>query len=76
MSSAKSDFERLPKIYVPKVYTLELYPNAEESKFQGLVTISMALLESTNQIILNAKAIEVISAKVKNSDSEIAGKIV
>ncbi|KAM3187783.1 hypothetical protein ACTXT7_001626 [Hymenolepis weldensis] len=59
-------------MYVPKVYTLELYPNAEESKFQGLVTINMTLLESTNQIVLNAKKIEVISAKVKSSNSEIA----
>nr|CDS27790.1 puromycin sensitive aminopeptidase [Hymenolepis microstoma] len=72
MSSCKSGFERLPKFYIPKVYTLELFPNAKESTFQGLVTISLSLSECTKQIILNAKKLEVISAKVKTPHFELA----
>ncbi|VDO00753.1 unnamed protein product [Rodentolepis nana] len=72
MSSCKSCFERLPNFYTPKVYTLELYPNAKESTFQGLVTISMTLSECTKQFILNAKKLEVVNAKIKTSDFELA----
>lgn len=77
MSSTKSDFERLPKIYVPNIYTLELYPNAKDFSFQGKVTINMTLLESTKSIVLNAKRIEIIDAKVatKSFNSEFVGTV-
>ncbi|KAH9279765.1 Puromycin-sensitive aminopeptidase [Echinococcus granulosus] len=67
MSSTKSEFERLPRIYEPQVYILELYPNARDFTFCGKVTICMALTQPTNSIVLNAKKIEIVSARVSNS---------
>ncbi|KAL5968419.1 Puromycin-sensitive aminopeptidase [Taenia solium] len=70
MSSANCEFERLPRIYEPKVYILELYPNAKDSTFYGKVTICMSLTLPTNSIVLNAKKIEIISAKIRHSASK------
>ncbi|CDS43300.1 puromycin sensitive aminopeptidase [Echinococcus multilocularis] len=67
MSSTNSEFERLPRIYEPQVYILELYPNARDFTFCGKVTICMALTQPTNSIVLNAKKIEIVSARVSNS---------
>ncbi|KAL5105863.1 Puromycin-sensitive aminopeptidase [Taenia crassiceps] len=67
MSSANCEFERLPRIYEPKVYILELYPNAKDFIFHGKVTISMSLTLPTNSIILNAKKLDILSAKVRHS---------
>ncbi|VDM33125.1 unnamed protein product [Hydatigera taeniaeformis] len=67
MSSKGNTFERLPRIYEPKVYVLELYPNAKDFTFHGRVTICMFLTQPTSSIILNAKKINVISAKARHS---------
>lgn len=75
MSSANCEFERLPRIYEPKVYILELYPNANDFTFHGKVTICMSLTIPTNSITLNAKKIEILSAKIGHSalKSELIG---
>ncbi|VDK23222.1 unnamed protein product [Taenia asiatica] len=70
MSSANCEFERLPRIYEPKVYILELYPNAKDFTFHGKVTICMSLTLPTNSVVLNAKKIEIISAKIRHSASK------
>ena len=65
MFANKSDFERLPTIYDPQIYTLVLYPNAIDFKFHGKVKIQMLLKEPTSNFVLNCKKIEVLCASAQ-----------
>ncbi|XP_055385276.1 puromycin-sensitive aminopeptidase [Condylostylus longicornis] len=67
MSKTK-EFKRLPKNVLPKHYNLELTPDLEAFKFKGRTSISIDILERTNQITLNALDIEISKATIALSD--------
>ncbi len=55
---------RLPSSVVPSHYKLHLRPDLESETFTGNVDISIATSDTTSQIVLNAKEIELKSAQL------------
>ncbi|VDD81793.1 unnamed protein product [Mesocestoides corti] len=70
MAAPDLHFERLPTTYEVKEYKLDFLPNATDFTFHGNATISMHLAQSTNQFILNAKKLEILSAKIRHSTAK------
>ena len=52
-------FERLPRDVVPEYYKLHITPSFDTFKFDGLVTISVDVKNSTNEISMNAYQIDI-----------------
>ena len=65
MSSLDSAFERLPATYKPHLYTLHLYPSANDFMFYGKVKINVELFEDTNNFVLNCKNIDICYAEAQ-----------
>lgn len=55
---------RLPRTVIPTHYALRLEPDLETFTFDGLVTITIDVLEPTSQIILNTAEVEIVTARL------------
>ena len=70
-STTEIDPHRLPSSVVPSHYNLHLKPNLESESFTGNVDISITSSDTISQIVLNAKEIELKSAKLVGESGEI-----
>jgi puromycin-sensitive aminopeptidase len=61
IDNARADF-RLPTTSVPRRYELRLAPNLDESRFDGEEHIEIEVVEPTDELVLNALDLEIISA--------------
>jgi puromycin-sensitive aminopeptidase len=59
---AAVDGHRLPHFAVPHRYEIELQPHLDEARFDGSVSITLDVLESTDRLILNAAEITIAEA--------------
>ncbi|KAJ9085937.1 hypothetical protein DSO57_1009263 [Entomophthora muscae] len=57
----------LPKSARPTHYVLTLTPDLEKFTFEGQVTISLEILETTSQIVLNSNELDITHASIKCS---------
>ncbi|CAN5801418.1 M1 family metallopeptidase [soil metagenome] len=57
-----ADRYRLPRNVVPSRYELTLEPDLEAARFTGEVAISVEVREAVDEIMLNAKQIEIVEA--------------
>ena len=69
--TAEIDPYRLPSSVVPSHYNLHLKPDLESESFTGNVDISIKSSDTVSQIVLNAKEIELNSAKLVGEAGEI-----
>ena len=60
--------ERLPRHVAPQRYDLTLQPDLGEATFTGRVEIAVEVLESVDEIVLNAAELEVGEAWVERAD--------
>lgn len=57
---------RLPPYIIPKNYKLLLNPNITSNSYDGLVLIKVQVLQSTKQINLHSKNLEIIYTGLNN----------
>ncbi|XP_050301023.1 puromycin-sensitive aminopeptidase [Anthonomus grandis grandis] len=65
MPRATKPFQRLPKNVKPQHYALNLVPDLKSLTFKGDVSVKIEVLESTDEIILNALELNIESVQVK-----------
>jgi|WetSurMetagenome_2_1015567.scaffolds.fasta_scaffold00374_4 puromycin-sensitive aminopeptidase len=56
---------RLPEYFVPKRYSITLFPNLDEFTFSGEEEVLLELLKPAKEIILHAVELEILSAGIK-----------
>ena len=64
---------RLPRTVLPSVYRIRLRPDIDAERFSGTVTASVSVTESVDAITLNAKELEIYSAKVTRDGQNVVG---
>ncbi len=74
--STPSDPYRLPRTVVPAHYELTLEPDLDAATFDGTVSISVDVVEPTDEIVLNAADLEIDSARLVGPNGvEVAGTV-
>ena len=71
MTTTDIDPYRLPSSVLPSHYNLHLRPNLEAETFTGTVEISVDIADAVSEILLNAKEIDLSSARLIGEGSEI-----
>ena len=71
MTTTDIDPYRLPSSVLPSHYNLHLRPDLEAETFAGEVEISVDIAETVSEILLNAKEIDLSSARLIGEGSEI-----
>ena len=71
VTTADIDPYRLPSSVLPSHYNLHLRPDLEAETFSGEVEISVEIAETVSEILLNAKEIDLSSARLIGEGSEI-----
>ncbi|CAD7084084.1 unnamed protein product [Hermetia illucens] len=61
---------RLPGNIIPDVYDLHLNPNLESGEFTGQQTITINVLEATNEIILHSNGLTILEVAVAEGPGE------
>ncbi len=69
--AAEIDPYRLPSSVTPTHYKLHLRPDLDSETFTGHVDISLETTESISEIILNVKEVELKSARLTNTGTEV-----
>ncbi len=72
MTNAEIDPYRLPSVVVPSHYNLHLKPDLESETFIGDVEIAVAVSEAVSEIVLNAKELDLKSARLTGESGEVA----
>jgi aminopeptidase N len=67
---AAQDDPRLPRHVVPERYELTLAPDLERATFNGEERVAVRLLESTDEIVMNALDLEITAASLVAPDGE------
>ncbi|XP_066249820.1 puromycin-sensitive aminopeptidase [Euwallacea similis] len=65
MPEATKPFQRLPRTVKPVHYALKLVPDFKTLTFKGSVSVHLEVLESTDEILLNALELNLESAQLK-----------
>ena len=73
-TNTQSNPYRLPTSVTPSHYNLHLKPDLESETFTGSVEISIETIETISHIVLNAKEIELKSARLIEDSAEIEVK--
>lgn len=66
---------RLPRTAIPSRYDITLTPELGPATFSGVETITLAIEESTHELVLNAHEIEIQRAELRFSDTVHAGEV-
>ena len=66
---------RLPKNVKPSRYEIRLEPDLKAFTFKGEETVSIAVVESTSEIVLNALELEIDSATVERSGKSVKATV-
>ncbi|MEY2966143.1 MAG: hypothetical protein RLY50_193 [Actinomycetota bacterium] len=64
-----SNPHRLPRTVLPRRYELSLSPNLASASFTGTVSIECEAVEAADEIVLNAKELEIRSVRVNGGDA-------
>ncbi|MGA0862636.1 MAG: M1 family metallopeptidase [Ilumatobacteraceae bacterium] len=64
-----SNPHRLPRTVLPNRYELSLSPNLASASFTGTVSIECEAVEAADEIVLNAKELEIHSVRVNGGDA-------
>jgi aminopeptidase N/puromycin-sensitive aminopeptidase len=67
--------QRLPELAVPENYKLAFAPDFQKDKFEGEETISVRVLKTTSEIVLNSAEIEFQEATISSGGSTQKAKI-
>lgn len=60
----------LPSDVIPSDYVIELHVNLNSSEFFGLVIVEIAIVNTTNKIVLNAKDLSISRKSLLIIDSK------
>lgn len=74
MSDRLAD-HRLPRTVVPHHYQLELSPDLAAASFSGTATVDIEVIEETNEVVLNAAELDVLTATVRVDDRDLATSV-
>ncbi|MGH8911735.1 MAG: hypothetical protein ACRDVD_04420, partial [Acidimicrobiia bacterium] len=66
---------RLPRTVVPNRYRLRLAPDMEAFTFAGSETIDVTVETPTDEIVLNAIELEIVSAQLTNGTTTIGASL-
>jgi puromycin-sensitive aminopeptidase len=66
---------RLPRSVVPRRYELLVAPDLAQSTFSGEVAIALDISEPTNQIVLNARELDVALVRLVQADTHVAATL-
>ena len=66
---------RLPRSVVPRHYELTLAPDLEASRFDGVETVTVQVLEPVQEIVLNAAELDIQGAMLRAGTTELAADV-
>jgi puromycin-sensitive aminopeptidase len=66
---------RLPRTVVPRRYEITLEPNLDGTVFQGTEIITVEIVESVSEILLNAHQLQITKAVLHQGDASAAGTV-
>ncbi len=66
---------RLPRSVVPRHYELTLAPDLDASRFDGVETVTVDVLEPVGEIVLNAADLEIQRAVLRSGQAELAADV-
>lgn len=64
-----SNPHRLPRTVLPRRYVLSLSPDLGDASFTGTVTLECVAVDTTDEVVLNSKELEIHSVIVNGSDA-------
>jgi puromycin-sensitive aminopeptidase len=70
-TSTSQDAFRLPRSVEPHVYRLEIAPDIGSATFSGTVGIDVGVLETVDQIVLNAAELAISDVEVRTESGEV-----